>query len=115
MKRQYPFYVLSISLPSEIVDVNVHPNKLDVRFANNQIVYGSVYSVISKVLDGSSEALNIVSASKITKNENSQVNTAKTNDNYVTHNSEKTSKAPLTITLSDSIVPNENKSIKFSD
>ena len=66
MKRQYPFYVLSISLPSEIVDVNVHPNKLDVRFANNQIVYGSVYSVISKVLDGSSEALNIVSASKIT-------------------------------------------------
>ena len=60
MKRQYPFYVLSITLPSEIVDVNVHPNKLDVRFANNQIIYGTIYSVISKVLDGSSEALSIV-------------------------------------------------------
>lgn len=60
MKRQYPFYVLRITLPSEIVDVNVHPNKLDVRFSNNQIVYGTIYSVISKVLDGSSEALNIV-------------------------------------------------------
>lgn len=60
MKRQYPFYVLSITIPSEIVDVNVHPNKLDVRFANNQVVYGSVYSVVSKVLDGSSEALSIV-------------------------------------------------------
>lgn len=60
MKRQYPFYVLNITLPTEIVDVNVHPNKLDVRFSNNQIVYGTVYSVVSKVLDGSSEALNIV-------------------------------------------------------
>lgn len=61
MKRQYPFYVLSLSVPTEIVDVNVHPNKLDVRFANNQIIYGSIYSVVSKVLDGTSEVLNIIS------------------------------------------------------
>ncbi len=57
MKRQYPFYILSLSLPPEIVDVNVHPNKADVRFADNQVVYGSVYSVVSSVLDGSSKAL----------------------------------------------------------
>lgn len=60
MKRQYPFYVLSVSLPTELVDVNVHPNKTDVRFSNNEIIYGSFYSVISKVLDGLGEALNIV-------------------------------------------------------
>ena len=42
MKRQYPFYVLSLTMPTEIVDVNVHPNKLDVRFANNQVIYGSL-------------------------------------------------------------------------
>ncbi len=64
MKRQYPFYVLSITLPPETVDVNVHPNKLDVRFSNNQIIYSSVYSVISKVLDGSSDAVNIVVENK---------------------------------------------------
>lgn len=57
MKRQYPFYVLFLELPPEIVDVNVHPNKADVRFADNQIIYGSVYSVISAVLDGNSRAL----------------------------------------------------------
>ncbi len=57
MKRQYPFYVLFLDLPPEIVDVNVHPNKADVRFADNQIVYGSVYSVVSAVLDGNSRAL----------------------------------------------------------
>ncbi|MDE7158545.1 MAG: DNA mismatch repair endonuclease MutL, partial [Clostridiales bacterium] len=57
MKRQYPFYVLFLNVPAEIVDVNVHPNKADVRFADNQIIYGSVYSVISSVLDGNSRAL----------------------------------------------------------
>ena len=57
MKRQYPFYVLFLDVPPEIVDVNVHPNKADVRFADNQIVYGCVYSVVSAVLDGSSKAL----------------------------------------------------------
>ena len=57
MKRQYPFYVLFLDVPPEIVDVNVHPNKADVRFADNQIVYGCVYSVVSAVLDGNSRAL----------------------------------------------------------
>ncbi len=57
MKRQYPFYVLFLDIPPEIVDVNVHPNKADVRFADNQIIYGSVYSVVSSVLDGNSRAL----------------------------------------------------------
>ncbi len=60
MKRQYPFYVLHIDMPTEIVDVNVHPNKADVRFADNQIVYGCIYSVISAVLDGQSKAVEYV-------------------------------------------------------
>ena len=60
MKRQYPFYVLSVTLPSEFVDVNVHPRKTEVRFQNNQVVYGAVYSVVSKVLDGSADALDVI-------------------------------------------------------
>lgn len=60
MKRQYPFYVLHIDLPPQVVDVNVHPNKTDVRFANNQLVYGCLYSVVSAVLDGQSKALDYV-------------------------------------------------------
>lgn len=96
MKRQYPFYVLRITLPSEIVDVNVHPNKLDVRFANNQVVYGSIYSVISKVLDGSSEALNIVVDNKEVKANNNEIIS-----DYVKHNST-VSKRPLTVSFHDS-------------
>ena len=60
MKRQYPFYVLYIDVPTEIVDVNVHPNKADVRFADNQIMYGCIYSVISAVLDGHTKALEYI-------------------------------------------------------
>ncbi len=80
MKRQYPFYVLNITMPSEMVDCNVHPNKIDVRFQNNQIVYGSIYSVVSKVLDGSEKALDIV--------ENNEINSSDFNIKYDTHNND---------------------------
>ena len=60
MKRQYPFYVLHIDMPTEIVDVNVHPNKTDVRFMDNQMIYGCIYSVISSVLDGTAKAVEYV-------------------------------------------------------
>ena len=60
MKRKYPFYVLKIDMSPEAVDVNVHPNKTDVRFIDNQVVYGTLTSIVSKVLDGSAAALEII-------------------------------------------------------
>ncbi len=60
MKRRYPMAVLYITVPSEIVDVNVTPNKSDVRFIDNSVIYGAVYSTITKVLDGSDSALDII-------------------------------------------------------
>lgn len=60
MKRQYPFYVLFIEMSDEIVDVNVHPNKADVRFVDNSLIYGTVYKVISTILDGTVKAAEFV-------------------------------------------------------
>ncbi len=60
MKRQYPFYVLHMDVPVECVDVNVHPNKTDVRFSDNRVIYSTIYSIISSVLDGNSKALEYV-------------------------------------------------------
>lgn len=60
MKRQYPFYVLYVDVPAEIVDVNVHPNKADVRFADNGIIYGCIHSIVASVLDGNTKALDYV-------------------------------------------------------
>lgn len=60
MKRQFPFYVLNVDVPLDIVDVNVHPNKADVRFIDNRFIFGVVYKVISAVLDGTSAAAEFV-------------------------------------------------------
>ncbi len=60
MKRQYPFYCLHVQVPKEIVDVNVHPNKLDVRFQDNRIVFGAVNTVVAAILDGKSQALEYI-------------------------------------------------------
>ena len=71
MKRQYPFYVLFVDVPAEAVDVNVHPNKSDVRFENNQVIYGSIYSIVSAVLDGNAAALDFIVGAKESNNESS--------------------------------------------
>ena len=60
MKRKYPFYVLNIEMSPETVDVNVHPNKTDVRFIDNQVVYGTLFSTVSNVLDGAPQALDVI-------------------------------------------------------
>ncbi|MCD8294187.1 MAG: DNA mismatch repair endonuclease MutL [Clostridia bacterium] len=56
MKRQFPFYVLNVEIPSDLVDVNVHPSKEDVRFLNPNAVFGVVYKTVSAVLDGTAPA-----------------------------------------------------------
>lgn len=60
MKRQYPFYVLFVDVPTDMVDVNVHPNKADVRFTDGRLIYSAVYSVISSILDGTARAADFV-------------------------------------------------------
>lgn len=40
MKGKFPVYVLFLQLPKDSVDVNVHPNKLEVKFENSQHIYG---------------------------------------------------------------------------
>ena len=65
MKRNFPVYTLFIEMPVDFVDVNVHPNKADVRFVDNQLVFGTVYKVISSVLDGTAKAADFVVDSKV--------------------------------------------------
>lgn len=50
MKGRYAFLVLSIRIPSHLVDVNVHPQKAEVRFWNDGEVFRAVYHVIHNAL-----------------------------------------------------------------
>jgi len=51
MKRQYPFFVLYLNVPTNEIDVNVHPNKLDVKFLKSQLVYSVVFEAVSRALN----------------------------------------------------------------
>ena len=42
----YPICVLNIDMPNALVDVNVHPNKLEVRFSNENLIYQSVKGAV---------------------------------------------------------------------
>ena len=39
MQHRYPFCVVHITVPTENVDVNVHPTKMEVRFSNQNGIY----------------------------------------------------------------------------
>src|SRR5574344_1523137 len=47
MKGQFPFYVLNMEIPLDKLDVNVHPNKMEVRFNNSNEIFGNVYNAVS--------------------------------------------------------------------
>ncbi|MBU1132578.1 DNA mismatch repair endonuclease MutL [Patescibacteria group bacterium] len=50
-KDLYPVYLLNLEIDPEKIDVNVHPRKLEVRFSEPQIIYRTMYQVVSRVLD----------------------------------------------------------------
>lgn len=43
----YPVCVLSVQMPVAMVDVNVHPNKLEVRFSDENLIYQAVKGAIA--------------------------------------------------------------------
>ena len=47
---EYPFAILMLDIDPNIVDVNVHPSKLQVKFADSQMIFQLVYSTISETL-----------------------------------------------------------------
>ena len=50
MQHQYPFTCLTITLDGSLVDVNVHPTKMDVRFSDERKVMQSVAECVRSVL-----------------------------------------------------------------
>ena len=50
MKGRFPFAILNISVPYSRVDVNVHPAKTEVRFADNNAVFRAVFHAITSAI-----------------------------------------------------------------
>lgn len=73
MTRQFPFYVLNLTMPTVDIDVNVHPNKMNVKFAYPSKIYDLVYtatrsSIYQFLNPNKNTIVNIEEIEKPTKN-----------------------------------------------
>ena len=50
MVGKFPSCVLNITVPYEIIDVNVHPAKIEVRFINERPVFDAIYHAVKTAL-----------------------------------------------------------------
>ncbi len=50
---KFPVCILNILLNPAVVDVNVHPSKLEVKFANERIIFEAVYYAVLNTLESS--------------------------------------------------------------
>ena len=52
MQHRYPMTALYFELDSNLLDVNVHPTKMEIRFADNQKIYQYILDAVSEALAG---------------------------------------------------------------
>ena len=50
MQHKYPFTMLHFSIEPELLDVNVHPTKMELRFRDGELIYQTVYQAVSGAL-----------------------------------------------------------------
>ena len=48
--RRYPIAVINLAMSPQLVDVNVHPTKREVKFAQEPVVFNAVYGAARRVL-----------------------------------------------------------------
>jgi len=46
MTNTFPFFILYLEIDPSMVDFNVHPKKLEVRFEDEEFIYNKIYSIL---------------------------------------------------------------------
>ena len=75
MPGSFPMAVLTLSLDPQLVDVNVHPAKTEVRFANDGWILEEVYKAVTQTLQKDSLETQVVEAAA-TQNDIAGIRTA---------------------------------------
>lgn len=50
MQHKYPFTCINVEINQELLDVNVHPTKMELRFRNHEEIYPFVYKTLDDAL-----------------------------------------------------------------
>ncbi len=51
MVSKYPFFIIFLELEPSVIDFNVHPKKLHVRFEREESIYNKVYNIIQDYVE----------------------------------------------------------------
>ncbi|HZJ68593.1 MAG TPA: DNA mismatch repair endonuclease MutL [Candidatus Eisenbacteria bacterium] len=57
MKGKFPSLIINLAIPLHLVDVNVHPQKIEVRFWNEQTVFRAIYHALREAFEISSAVI----------------------------------------------------------
>ncbi len=49
-RGSYPIYIVNIEMDTSQVDVNVHPTKMEIKFANDALIFSSVRGAVKRAL-----------------------------------------------------------------
>lgn len=52
MQHKYPFTVLYLTIDPNLIDVNVHPTKMELRFSDNEQIYKEVFAAVQAGFSG---------------------------------------------------------------
>ena len=50
-EKKFPFYVLFIKINTDLVDINIHPTKTEIKFEDEKLIYNLVKSSVKKSLE----------------------------------------------------------------
>lgn len=51
MIGKFPFFIINLEIDPSVIDFNVHPKKLEVRFENEDYIYNKVYNIVRKFVE----------------------------------------------------------------
>ena len=127
-EKKFPFYVLFIKINTDLVDINIHPTKTEIKFEDEKLIYNLVKSSVKKSLEkfNVSPSIDFNADINFTKNLDFKIKTSENKEVEKSYSNKKKDWekifANVKVENSDKLlfentssIENENKPVQFLD